>query len=78
MKQGTTWTEPGSGSTVLELRQAINASSYFSHRYHGGRPIAEQAYNRLADRSDAEATTNLKLTGAPLNEYDLRRLEVCE
>lgn len=68
---GTEWTEPGRGATVADIWRRL---------LHDGQPdnieYAKRARELRLKWTDERAAvrTNLRLTGAPLNEYDLRRI----
>jgi hypothetical protein len=73
-KLGTEWCAPGSGAHVGELGAA--ASSYDVARRLGAF-AADIAIVKLS-RHHAGFRTNLRLTGRPIQEYDLRRIVECE
>jgi hypothetical protein len=73
-KLGTEWCAPGSGAHVGELGAA--ARSYeVAHRL--GACAADIAIVKLS-RHHAGFRTNLRLTGRPIQDYDLRRIADCE
>ncbi len=77
---GTTWVAPGEGATVVELLNMRWEGDYFGYRATptGSYIEAAEHLDRLWDHHGEGYRTNLALTGAPLLEYDLRRIAVCE
>ncbi len=64
MRHGTAWTDPGQGATVGELGIALN--------YVPSTPQRDQARYSFEKFESYSVRTNLRLTGAPLNAYDIR------
>ncbi len=72
MKHGTAWVDPGQGATVGMLLLRLSLA-----RINAAAQTA--AVIRLSDRTGAidwrdTRPTNLRLTGHPLTEYDIRRI----
>lgn len=68
MKHGTAWTGPGEGATWSDIGSAL-------HFY----PLTYDSWGRWAlvipqPGLYDDRRTNLRLTGEPLNEYDIRRI----
>ena len=71
---GTEWTELGAGATLNDLVCAALDAIDTGRMKHPG---VISPYLRTHPES-VNAQTNLRLTGAPLTAYDLRRIEECE
>lgn len=66
---GTEWTEPGQGATWDEFEFAIRDMPPSQDRH------ASLVYNILAANvQGGQHRANLRLTGAPLTAYDVRRI----
>lgn len=75
MTQGTEWTEPGQGANTNQLYRAL--VGYTGTRENN--PDFEKAWRLLTGQAyDFPFNTNLRLTGAPLNSEDVRRIGECK
>jgi hypothetical protein len=77
---GTEWTDPGQGATVMQLKEAVatinlEGDSYVDatgHLLQIATRVSSDAY--MVTGLDWDYRTNLRLTGAPLTAEDLRRI----
>jgi len=67
MKAGTIWVAPNEGATSGELFEAL-------HNVERQTSQVIVLFNRLIRRPN-NLRTNLSLTGEPLTDYDIRRIE---
>lgn len=77
-KLGTVWVAPGEGATVARL---FEDAENLLMRLSGATPLTKSAFQNLAKQIKAlgqDHRTDLALTGAPLTDYDLKRIAVCE
>jgi hypothetical protein len=68
---GTVWTELNEGNTVQELADAFGISA---ENVAGDRWVRTDSLPWVRPKNFRTMHTNLKLTGAPLAEYDWERL----
>jgi hypothetical protein len=80
-KLGTEWCAPGEGAKLRELLDALEPRGPRSALdYSSSRVPAIERLSRLGGESVGlrERRTNLRLTGEPLQEYDLQRIAEVE
>lgn len=76
---GTAWTKPGQGATVCDLLSGLR--NRIGAEHVAAKRAARLYLYSLSVEGHHEcgcSRTNLRLTGAPLTEYDIRRIEQCE